>query len=168
MKNQERLEKNRTNGGEMMLSGPAREGLALLQGLLVCGHCGRALTVRYTGNGGIYPCYQCNWLHRDARASKGCMSFRCDVLDAAIAKEVLQALQPADLELAVAALEELEARDHTIGRQWQMRLERAEYEAALAESPRPGQRYAKAMARSNYTGQRPQKDVATAHQGYYR
>jgi len=133
MKNQERLEKNRTNGGEMMLSGPAREGLALLQGLLVCGHCGRALTVRYTGNGGIYPCYQCNWLHRDALAGKGCMSFRCDVLDAAIAREVLQALQSADLELAVAALEELEARDHTIGRQWQMRLERAEYEAALAE-----------------------------------
>jgi DNA invertase Pin-like site-specific DNA recombinase len=37
MKNQERLEKNRTNGGVMILSGPAREGLALLQGLLVCG-----------------------------------------------------------------------------------------------------------------------------------
>ena len=53
LKNQERLEKNRTNGGEMMLSGPAREGLALLQGLLVCGHCGRAITVRYTGNGGV-------------------------------------------------------------------------------------------------------------------
>jgi hypothetical protein len=65
--------------------------------------------------------------------SKGCMSFRCDPLDVAIAKEVLQALQPAELELALAALEELEARDHTIGRQWQMRLERAEYEAALAE-----------------------------------
>jgi DNA invertase Pin-like site-specific DNA recombinase len=44
LKNQERLEKNRTNGGEMILSGPAREGLALLQGLLVCGQCGRALT----------------------------------------------------------------------------------------------------------------------------
>jgi hypothetical protein len=27
----------------------------------------------------------------------------------------------------------LEARDHTVGRQWQMRLERAEYEAELAE-----------------------------------
>jgi len=64
LKNQEHLEKNRTNGGEMILSGPAREGLALLQGLLVCGHCGRALTVRYTSNGGIYPCYLCNWLHR--------------------------------------------------------------------------------------------------------
>jgi DNA invertase Pin-like site-specific DNA recombinase len=133
LKNQERLEKNRTNGGEMMLSGPAREGLALLQGLLICGQCGRALTVRYTGNGGLYPCYQCNSLHRNGLASKGCMSFRCDLLDVAIAREVLKALEPAELALALSALEELEARDHTIGRQWQMRLERAEYEAALAE-----------------------------------
>ena len=46
--NQERLEKNRTNGEETLLSGPAREGLALLQGLLLCGTCGHALTVRYT------------------------------------------------------------------------------------------------------------------------
>jgi hypothetical protein len=61
------------------------------------------------------------------------MSFRCDLLDAAISQEVLQALQPAELELALAALRELESRDQTILRQWQMRLERAEYEAALAE-----------------------------------
>jgi hypothetical protein len=61
------------------------------------------------------------------------MSFRCDLLDVAIAREVLKALEPAELALALSALEELEARDHTIGRQWQMRLERAEYEAALAE-----------------------------------
>jgi len=131
--NQERLEKNRTNGEEMVLSGPAREGLALLQGLLVCGNCGRALTVRYLGNGGIYPNYLCNWLRREGLATKDCMSFRCDLLDAAIAEEVLQALQPAELELALAALQELESRDQTILRQWQMRLERAAYEAALAE-----------------------------------
>jgi DNA invertase Pin-like site-specific DNA recombinase len=131
--NQERLEKNRTNGGGTILSGPAREGLALLQGLLVCGHCGRALTVRYTSNGGVCPYYLCNRLQREGLASKCCMNFRCDLLDAAIAEQVLQALQPAELQLALAALEELEARDHTIGRQWQMRLERAEYEAALAE-----------------------------------
>lgn len=133
LKNQECLEKNRTNGEETLLSGPAREGLALLQGLLLCGHCGRALTVRYTGNGGVCPSYLCNWLRREGLASKDCMSFRCDLLDAAIAKEVLQALQPAELELALAALQELEARDQIILRQWQMRLERAEYEAALAE-----------------------------------
>jgi hypothetical protein len=62
--NQERLEKNRTNGEETVLAGPAREGLASLQGLLLCGHCDRPLTVRYTGNGGIYPRYQCNWFRR--------------------------------------------------------------------------------------------------------
>src|SRR5580700_9948053 len=131
--NQQRLEKNRTNGEAMVLSGPAREGLALLQGLLLCGNCGRALTVRYLGNGGIYPCYLCNRLRREGLASKDCMSFRCDLLDAAIADEVLKALHPAEIELALAALEELESRDRTISHQWQMRLERAEYEAALAE-----------------------------------
>jgi len=131
--NQERLEKNRTNGEETLLAGPAREGLALLQGLLLCGTCGHALTVRYTGNGGIYPCYLCNRLRREGSASKDCISFRCDLLDAAIAEEVLKALQPAEIELALAALQELESRERTISRQWQMRLERAEYETALAE-----------------------------------
>jgi DNA invertase Pin-like site-specific DNA recombinase len=131
--NQERLEKNRTNGEETLLAGPVREGLALLQGLLLCGICGHALTVRYTGNGGIYPCYLCNRLRREGLATKDCMSFRCDLLDAAIAQEVLKALQPAEIELALAALQELESRDRAISRQWQMRLERAEYEAALAE-----------------------------------
>src|SRR5262249_22784087 len=134
LKNQERLEKNRTNGEEMVLSGPAREGLALLQGLLLCGNCGRSLTVRYLGNGGIYPCYQCNWLRRESLGTgKECLNLRCDLLDAAIAEEVLKALQPAELELALAALAELESRDQALGRQWQMRIERAEYEAALAE-----------------------------------
>ncbi|MBV9764511.1 MAG: recombinase family protein [Acidobacteriaceae bacterium] len=132
-KNAARLEKNRTNGEETILSGPAREGFALLQGLLLCGQCGRALTVRYTGNGGIYPTYLCNRLVREGLASNYCMSFRCDLVDAAISQEVLMALQPAELELALAALHELEVRDQTIFRQWQMRLERAEYEAALAE-----------------------------------
>jgi hypothetical protein len=46
---------------------------------------------------------------------------------------VLKALQPAELELALAAVHELESRDQVILRQWKMRLERAEYEAALAE-----------------------------------
>jgi len=128
-----RLEKNRTNGEETLLSGPAREGSALLQGLLLCGHCGRALTIRYTGNGGIYPTYLCNWLRREGLTTKDCMSFRCDLLDAAVSEQALKALQPAELELALAALRELESRDQTIMRQWQMRLERAEYEVALAE-----------------------------------
>src|SRR5260370_27622116 len=122
LNNQQRLEKNRTNGEETLLAGPAREGLALLPGLLLCGACGHALTVRYTGNGGIYPCYLCNRLRRDGLASKDCMSFRCDLLDGAIAAEVLKALRPTEIELTLAALQEVESRDRTISRQWQMRL----------------------------------------------
>jgi DNA invertase Pin-like site-specific DNA recombinase len=95
--NQKRLEHNRTNGEETLLSGPAREGLALLQGLLLCGSCGRALTVRYTGNGGIYPSYQCNRLRREGLASKDCMSFRGDLLNGAISGNMLKALQPAEV-----------------------------------------------------------------------
>ena len=133
VKNRERLEKNRTNGEETILSGPAREGLALLQGLLLCGNCGHALTVRYRGNGGICPTYQCNLLRREGLATKSCMVFRCDLLDGVVAEEMLKALQPAELELALAALHELESRDQSILRQWQMRLQRAEYEVALAE-----------------------------------
>ena len=133
LENGKRLEKNRTNGEATMLSGPAREGLALLQGLLLCGNCGHAITIRYTGNGGIYPTYLCNRQRREGLATKDCMSFRCDLLDAAVSEEVLKALRPAELELALAALRELEVRDQAILRQWQMRLERAEYEVALAE-----------------------------------
>jgi DNA invertase Pin-like site-specific DNA recombinase len=131
--NQDRLAKNRTNAGAPILNGPAREGLALLQGLMLCGTCGHALTVRYRGNGGLYPVYLCSGQRRDARATRDCMTLRCDLLDTAIATQVLQALKPAELELALATLQELEMRDQAVFRQWQMRLERAEYEAALAE-----------------------------------
>ena len=65
---------------------------------------------------------------------KDCMVFRCDLLDAAIAdRGAAGACKPAELELALATLQELEMRDQAVFRQWQMRLERAEYEAALAE-----------------------------------
>lgn len=131
--NQRHLARNRTNGEANVLSGPAREGLALLQGLVLCAACGRALTVRYRGNGGIYPSYECNWKRREGLATKSCLCVRTDRLDEAICEEVFKALKPAELELALAALNELEQRDHAIMRQWQMRIERVEYECALAE-----------------------------------
>ena len=61
---------------------------------------------------------------REGLATKDCVSFQCGLLVAAISEEVLQALQPAELELALAALRKLESRDQTILRQLQMRLER--------------------------------------------
>jgi DNA invertase Pin-like site-specific DNA recombinase len=132
MKNVKRLEKNRPPREGTTLGGPPREGSALLQGLLLCGECGRGLRVHYRSQRDLAPLYQCVWLYREGMGGP-CMRFRADLLDAAITDEVLKALQPAELELALAAVRELEVRDQAMMRQWQMRLERAEYEAALAE-----------------------------------
>ena len=132
-RNQQLLENNRTNAEQMLLSGAAREGLALLQGLLLCGRCGRRLTVRYKGNGGIYATYDCNARRREGVATTSCMSLRCDLLDTAVSGRVLEVLQPAELDIAAEALRQLEHRDTAVSAQWRMRLERAEYDAQLAQ-----------------------------------
>src|SRR5207302_11464108 len=53
-------------------------------------------------------------------------------VDAAVAQCFLEAIQPAELAVALAALEEVEARARQLDRQWQLRLEQARYEADLA------------------------------------
>jgi len=129
--NRLRLAANRTNAEG--LSGPAREGLCLLQGMVLCGVCGRRLGVRYTGNNGIYPMYQCLWKHREALSPRACLNIPAGPLDQAIAGRLVGAITPVTIELALAALTSLEERDREIGAQWRMRIERARYEADLAE-----------------------------------
>ena len=131
--NLEMLEQNRTNGEDTLLSGPAREGLALLQGLLICGVCGRRLTVRYKGNGGIYPVYECNWRKRAGRSRKSCMTVQCGLVDQALSKRVVEVINAHQIQLALDVLHELEQRDESLQGQWRMRLQRAEYEAQLAQ-----------------------------------
>jgi hypothetical protein len=128
--NRARLTANRTNAEG--LASPVREGLCLLQGLLLCGACGHRITVRYTGNGGIYPVYQCGWRRREA-LSCACLSVAAAPLDETITARLVSAVTPVTIELALAALTNLEQRDREIGTQWRMRIERARYEAELAE-----------------------------------
>lgn len=126
--NQQILERNRSGGPKTILSGPAREGAALLQGLLLCANCGKRLAVRYAGQDGRYPIYNCTKRRAGAPGPDHTIAVRCNVLDAPIVQRVLEVLQPAQLELALATLKELEQRDKAICRQWQMRVERATYE----------------------------------------
>ena len=60
-RNLQTLTANAAAGGTDRKAGPPREGNALLQGLVVCGNCGRRMTVRYhTRPGGqIAPHYLC-------------------------------------------------------------------------------------------------------------
>jgi DNA invertase Pin-like site-specific DNA recombinase len=129
LRNQQRLDDNRTFRYEER-RGAVREGAALLQGIVLCGCCGRRMTIRYLADG-LTPVYECNQV-RKRLAGKTCQSLRGDGIDAAVATIFLAAMQPAHLEVSLVALEQLEARARQIDRQWQLRLERARYEADLA------------------------------------
>jgi len=133
MQNQQLLERNRTNADETLIGGAAREGLALLQGLLLCAHCGRRITVRYKGNGGLYPTYECNWRRREALSSHACLHLRCDLADEPIIRRVFEVIRPKQIEIAIKAMEELQRRQDSIDTQWRMKIERAQYEAQLAQ-----------------------------------
>jgi hypothetical protein len=133
MQNQHLLDRNRTNAEDTLLGGAAREGRALLQGLLLCAHCGRRITVRYKGNGGIYPTYECDWRRREALSSHGCLHLRCDLADQPIISRVFEIIQPKQIEIAIKAMEELQRRQDSIDTQWRMKIERTQYQAHLAQ-----------------------------------
>ncbi len=133
LKNLDAIERNRTNPTEAVLSGPAREGLAMLQGLLICGYCGRRLTPRYRGNGGLYPIYECNWRKREGLSKTSCMSVQCGYLDRSVEERIWEVVNEEQLNLALDAYDILRQREQQINTQWKLRLQRAEYEAQLAQ-----------------------------------
>jgi len=111
--------------------GVTRQGSSLLAGRLICGRCGLSMATQYTNNGtGLR--YVCSREAVDYGAPL-CQSLSGATLDALIARLVLDALQPAALEISLQVAADLEgerARHHA---DWQQRLERARYEAERAE-----------------------------------
>jgi hypothetical protein len=131
--NQRQLDDNRTWRAEEH-RGAVREGPSLLQGIVLCGSCGRRMGIRYQRDGALLM-YECSQAHRQL-GTKTCQTLRGDRVDRAVVGCFLEAIQPAHLEVALAALDSLEARAKQIERQWQRQIERAQYEADLA-----GRRY---------------------------
>jgi DNA invertase Pin-like site-specific DNA recombinase len=109
--------------------GAPREGRGLLQGILVCGCCGRRMTPTY---GSKYQGYVCR-REQITYAAPQCQSFPMRYLDQAVSELFLQAVQPAQLETMLAALDELEREQQMLDRQWQLRLEQARYQVQLAQ-----------------------------------
>jgi DNA invertase Pin-like site-specific DNA recombinase len=128
-RNQQRLDDNRTLPDQDR-RGALREGIALLQGIVRCGRCGRRMSVRYLNNASI-PSYECNSYHTHF-AGRTCQSIRGDEIDAAVARALLEAMRPAQLEVSMAAFDQVAAQARQLDRQWQLTLERARYEAELA------------------------------------
>jgi hypothetical protein len=110
--------------------GAVREGSSLLQGIVLCGSCGRRMSVRYQREGSLLV-YECNQAHTQL-AVKTCQTIRGDRIDQAVAACFLQAIEPAHLEVALSALAHLETRAKRLDQQARRQIERAQYEADLA------------------------------------
>lgn len=128
LKNQQRLQQNRTFPGRR---GAAREGPALLQGIALCGQCGRGLSVAYLSTQ-HRPYYLCHH-ERTQLGGAICQTIRGDGVDQAVSALFLEAMQPVELEVSMEAIDHLERRARQIERQWALRLERARYEVDLAQ-----------------------------------
>ena len=129
LRNRQRLEDNRTWHPEEH-RGAVREGAALLQGIVLCGQCGRRMSVRYLQDGTVWA-YVCAQVHSHL-AGKTCQFVIGNEIDAAVTQVFLEAMQPAQLEISMAAFKQIERRAQQIDQQWQLRLERAHYDANLA------------------------------------
>ena len=111
-----------------------REGCALLQGLAICGTCGRKLAVYYDGPAKTTPGYYCTGTGKLIEG-KGTRHLRVGGagIDAAIAEAFLAALQPAALQACLAAAQQLEDGHDAALAQWRRQVEQARYEAGRAE-----------------------------------
>lgn len=125
--NEKRLAANHTRGGAC----PPREGTALLQGMVACGSCGRAMTTLYSQ--GQRASYDCSHSRADHSKTPRCRSILAAVVDAAVATRLLAMVCPEEIGLALAAADEVAGRRARQSRALELRVERARYEASRAE-----------------------------------
>jgi len=114
--------------------GAVREGQALLQGIAVCGRCGRKLMVHYQGRRGHKsPAYHCPSSDLVENRGSWCMRIGGGRIEQAVVSALLAALTPAGVKAALRAAELLEADHDAALAQWRLQVERARYQAERAE-----------------------------------
>ncbi|MBV9336046.1 MAG: recombinase family protein [Solirubrobacterales bacterium] len=127
----ERLRRNVIQRGEG--GGAAREGAALLQGLVRCGRCGRRMQVAYSGNGGKVRRYACVRGHVLHHTESTCQTLGGGRLEKAVIDAFLGAVTPAGVAATAGAIRELTDQHEQLVAGQRLALERAEYEAQRAE-----------------------------------
>ena len=125
------------NQARASTQGVVRTGAALLAGLVVCARCGVRLGVHYQQSHGRPTCpipftYDC--AHRRNHYGEAlCQHVAGPSLDAFVTRHVLAALEPAALELSLAAAEQVEHDRAAVAQLWEQRRERAAYETDRAD-----------------------------------
>jgi DNA invertase Pin-like site-specific DNA recombinase len=126
------LQNAQTYGGDRRKS-PPREGPALLQGIVICGSCGRRMTIRYATRSpdDLYPIYVCQ-TNAVESAERLCQAIPGASIDEAIGELLLESMTPLALEVALNVQLQLHARLDEANSLRKKRVERAQYEAELA------------------------------------
>lgn len=137
VRNQERL-----RGNQMMtrpeadetLGGAAREGRALLQGLVRCGHCGRRMYVNYGGATAARTLqYRCSQIRVQQLPGNECQLLGGKRVETLVVEAFLAVTVQAGVEAAALAGEQLRQEIDAAQRSWQLQIEKAQYEADRAE-----------------------------------
>ena len=130
--NRDRLTANAAAHGRDRVTGPPREGTALLQGIIICGRCGGRMTVRYHQRGDQHlPTYVCQ---RDgiANGHRICTTIPGHSLDGRIGMLLIETLTPLAIEAALTVQAELQHRADEADALRAAHVERARYHADLA------------------------------------
>jgi DNA invertase Pin-like site-specific DNA recombinase len=112
--------------------GPAREGRALLQGLLRCGRCGRIMQTGYSGAAGNSPRYVCARAKQLYAGEHVCQSIGGVRLEQVVLSELFAVLEPASPEATARALAEADDCRRQNLAAFERSAERARYEAGRA------------------------------------
>ena len=129
---QAQLQGNAKPFGRTNPLGPPREGAALLQGRVLCGHCGSPMYVRYGSphRGQPRPRYVC--LDRADSRHAACQCVPASDVDAAVARLVLDLMTRESIEMSLVVQAELDRRIAESEQHYQLRITRARYESDAA------------------------------------
>lgn len=131
MQTQQQLRQNWLRDGNR---GVARQGPALLQGMVWCGHCGRKMGVQHHATKEKRSAtYLCQRGHQQDGEDSICQTMTARPVDAVVTQAFLEAVSPLGVAVAVAVLDQAEHQLAELRRQWELQLEQARYEARLAQ-----------------------------------
>ncbi|MGH8216994.1 MAG: recombinase family protein [Steroidobacteraceae bacterium] len=114
-----------------LVRGPARNGGALLAGLLRCGHCGRKLHVAYSGGNGESQRYACQGAMINHGTGR-CISFGALKPERLLEAEILRRLEPLGIQAALEAIDREGQRTDEQISQKELALQQARFEVARA------------------------------------
>lgn len=121
------------NGYHPTTPGAPREGGALLQGIVWCGRCGAKMSVNsYSARERRRPSYLCAHAYGEG-AAQTCQSMTSKPIDEGVVSLLFEALAPAQITIALQAVEQLEQERQALRQQWEQQLDQARYEVQLAQ-----------------------------------